>query len=1082
MGFTTDEVQQVVQQLVSTTIRQPYGALGTRQLDVPFADYQNAAAAVFLLSPRAPFYVLSLATKRLMDAVTSEANIVQQLLEAVQALSNKTFPITDLTGLANAGAALTNLNNASSARTSSFGDLSKVPAYQQFINSTNAFLQSAGSNVKLNGQLVQTPQQARAAIPGLVSQLKAAHTALDQEVRQLAQGMDNYNGVNLPSLVATSVISNAQGLLANQLAALSALTPDARLEMIRQVVIEICASQAAVKTFSSFSGPTPYLTVDGTGSLFADATHPAVPAVAVCDGLSPFASYSGHSLVDVWVDVAYPLLPKFQGTASQILPIAGGAYLFGTNIGAGVIPTDVVYVDTGTHNVGTRWVVVQVINPGQLSISGPVAAVSETNIDVSIYKAPTQSFNLPNSVIPNLLGGIDETYVIVAAQNQVLILETIDTVTNQNTVTFPPGTFNADDIANLINLSLVGFGMNLAAAAYFGTKKFGDYVNISVLGPNSARFTFLMGTPSQFNLKVGDMVAWPTTPGAQTFSRWTITALGVTWVDTTSSTFILAPSNNVYVEMGSNRRVRIFTPNAALALSLRTKVVIKDDPTAAGAIQTLGFFPGAYMQATPTTAATIAGVINGQTSAFVAGTQNNVVLATTARTEPLSVYKIVFSKWQGLGSVTNVTGTGPYVVTIVAVDPANDVSIGDIIVLRSGSTANLFFTITAVDFTTGTITATGSSSPGLDSNINVEVGPTVTAHYGMMISVPGGANSGNYYVDVQQPIPIEVNVQTNLPIPVSNGQPVSLGIVTLGNEEVTMTSLTKTMASYIFVREPVAVLTANKLVQGFVQTPYFQLPELPQALEAGDMVEIYLTGYATPDATFNIDEIDSTLLVLTVDPDMTPQPPYFTSYTFSETTAVPFARLRAGKVVNWQAFENQLNTWLGVFPVSPYFTALNALINPLLVNRTPTAVQINDARNKLLGLAGLLTIAGAQAAHSDPEFALETILDSYSVDPVASVDTLFNAFAERGLDRSLDLLLVAQFQEFFSLTTDTGSYTGNLLAAAAAVAQNDIPVNPNNNPQQLNSRLTQVAQSPDYEYDTSDGNTGPNNTPPLTDA
>ena len=459
-----------------------------------------------------------------------------------------------------------------------------------------------------------------------------------------------------------------------------------------------------------------------------------------------------------------------------------------------------------------------------------MTAVIETNINVSIYPAPTQSFNLPSSFIPNLLGGIDETYTIVAAQNQVLILQTVDTFTNQNVVTFPPGTFNADDIAAFINLSLVGFGMNLQAAGYFGTKKFGDYVNISVLGPNSARFTFLMGTPGQFNLKVGDLVAWP---NGNTFTRWTITALGTTWVDTTSTTIILGPSLSTYVEMGSNRRVRLFTPNAGLALQNRTTVTIVNDPTAAGAIQTLGFFPGSYNQATPTTAATIAGVINSQTTAFTASTQSTLIIATNARTEPLSVYKIVFSKWQGSASVTNVTGTGPFTATIVAVSPGDDVSIGDVIVLRSGSTANLFFTITAVDFTTGTIMATGTSSPGLDNNITVEVGPTFTATYGMLITVPGGANSGTYYVAEQQTIPIEVNVQVSLPIPVSNGRAVNLGVITLGNEQVAMTSPTTTMSSYMFVREPVAVLTATKSVQGFVSTPYFQLPQLPRRSKWG---------------------------------------------------------------------------------------------------------------------------------------------------------------------------------------------------------------------------------------------------------
>ncbi len=551
--------------------------------------------------------------------------------------------------------------------------------------------------------------------------------------------MDNYNAVNLPSLVATSVINNAQGMLTTQLAALTALTPDQRLQMIRQVVIELCASQAVVKQFISFSGPTPYLTVAGTGMLYADAAHPATPATAICDGLSPYALYAGHSIVDVWVDVLDPLLPKYQGNVGQIVPITGGAYFFGPDLGAGLTPTDVVYVDSGVDE-GTRWVVMQV-NPSQVRVSGPATALSDTNLQASFYPAPSTSFNLPSSLIPNLLGGIDEPYVITAGlsppppQNRVLILQTVGTTTQTRTVAITAGTYNADDLADQINLGLTGFGMNLQAAGYFATKKFADYVNISVLGLHSARFTFLSGTPATYNLNVGDMVAWPS---GSTFTRWTITALGVSWVDTTSSSSILAPSLGTYVEMGTNRRVRIFCPDAGLALSQRTKVVLVNDPTTVAALQTLGFFPGAYMQAVPTTAKTIAGIMNSQQALKLsAGTTVDVLLTTPARTEPLSVYKIVFSKWQGVGSVTGVTGAGPYVVTAVLVSPADDVSVGDILVLRSGSTAGLFFTITVVDFVTGGITATGAAAPGLDSGINVEVGPAFTATFGMVISVFG---------------------------------------------------------------------------------------------------------------------------------------------------------------------------------------------------------------------------------------------------------------------------------------------------------------------------------------------------------
>lgn len=77
MSFTTEEVQAAVERLVSTTIRRPYGALGNRQLDLLFADYQNAAACVFLLASRAPFYVLFLAALWVGAAIKTHADITE---------------------------------------------------------------------------------------------------------------------------------------------------------------------------------------------------------------------------------------------------------------------------------------------------------------------------------------------------------------------------------------------------------------------------------------------------------------------------------------------------------------------------------------------------------------------------------------------------------------------------------------------------------------------------------------------------------------------------------------------------------------------------------------------------------------------------------------------------------------------------------------------------------------------------------------------------------------------------------------------------------------------------------------------
>ena len=64
MNSISKEVDAVVERLVATSVRRPYGGLGIRQFLLPFADDQNATASGFLLAPRAPFYVLFLAAMR----------------------------------------------------------------------------------------------------------------------------------------------------------------------------------------------------------------------------------------------------------------------------------------------------------------------------------------------------------------------------------------------------------------------------------------------------------------------------------------------------------------------------------------------------------------------------------------------------------------------------------------------------------------------------------------------------------------------------------------------------------------------------------------------------------------------------------------------------------------------------------------------------------------------------------------------------------------------------------------------------------------------------------------------------------
>ena len=292
-GFSDDEIQSVVTSLVQSTIARPIDALGVRRVDISFNDIQQAAGGVFLLYPNSPFYVVALGAARALDLVTSEELLVIQLLDAVAACGRRVLPIQDVSTLFNAQAALQELQSAAAAREASFADITSLPAYQRFSSNVSAFLSGPGQTVKDGGEIVQTPQEAQAAIPALVTQLQSAHTDLVTAVTQLAAAIADFNSLNLPSVVASSVIGNAQTLVGQSATTMNALTPTQRLEQVRQTVLNLLASLGIVATFGSFQKPSEFLSITGTGFSFADATHPANPAVLTSDHGGAFGVITG---------------------------------------------------------------------------------------------------------------------------------------------------------------------------------------------------------------------------------------------------------------------------------------------------------------------------------------------------------------------------------------------------------------------------------------------------------------------------------------------------------------------------------------------------------------------------------------------------------------------------------------------------------------------------------------------------------------------------------------------------------------------------------------------------------------------
>lgn len=324
-NYTDDEVSTAVGKLVQGSIRRPYGILGERRTLDSFDDTMDAAAGVFILTPSSPFYVVLLGALRLKDAVNGVITDALDLLDAVTSTGRRVKPLTNITSLGNARSALLALENASAARDTAFNEIGEAPAFQRFDRHTDRFLDDAAGSIKVGENITQTPQAARKSLGTLVSTLTAAFQDVQRRAQLLSVGIENYNSLNLPALLAQGVISKTRSVLDDRISQLESLTPTQRLEFLRETALDVLAGKAVVKGFGSLAKSGEFVPIEGKGVLFSDATHPGNAAIVLSAKLDPYIIVPGADSLTFVVDsgptmtipIQQSFLAKLEGTGRE---------------------------------------------------------------------------------------------------------------------------------------------------------------------------------------------------------------------------------------------------------------------------------------------------------------------------------------------------------------------------------------------------------------------------------------------------------------------------------------------------------------------------------------------------------------------------------------------------------------------------------------------------------------------------------------------------------------------------------------------------------------------------------------------
>lgn len=1061
MPFSSDDIQASIEKLVLSSIRRPFDTLGTRRIDVSFSDVQEAAAGVFLLVTSAPFYVAFLGAQALLTQITSEMSLVEALLDAIEATGRSVFPIKDLTSLNNASTALFELEAAVGRRSQNFRTIENVPAYQRFKTNLDQFLSTAGSNIKANGTIVQTPQEARAAIPGLVTSLQASHTELVRRVAVLASALDDYAKVNLPALVAAGVISRARQLVQQHTQTLEGLEETDRLRVIRSIVLDLLSSKAVVKKYGSFAAPASVLTVSGTGAPYDDAFRPALGATIVGDLNGPFSIVSGKNTIDLRLDTV--VTAKVAGLVDSIAQVSGYKAQFNRALGSfvadGVAIGDVLYVPGGP-NSNTRWMVLSVA-ANALQAMGSTIPQTAGSTGIEIWPKADESIPLALSYVASIEGSVREPFDPIFGVSDTLTLGISGTPV---TLVLTAGPQSAQQIATTLNSQLAGFGFGgvVVAEPYLSPLRYDGIVDV-VVGGITGTFTLQSGQLDGLGLVVGDLLQILSGPNAGLVVTLTV-------VDGTSPiTFVrgddaaLVTATGVRIQIGpAGRKIRVRYQDPASALASSRTLSVGSDSLSAGAAFVLGFPTGATFTSRQTRAAELVVDFNSKMARARAARVLTPVTATAfGRSKPANTSTVVLYKFRGQGAVTAAPAT-----VVVGVDGgllAAGVEVGDALVLRSGADPDSVWTITLVTDTS--LTATGGITTTSAAVVDIEVGPALAAPAGRLLQITSGPNVGEYTVVGTSVVPFDLLIDGTLPA-FKDGftQPVFFS-ASLNAETISVSSKNTTVASRVTMNGAGAlVLSSATPLVGSGTTTWFKPPSIPADLRAGDHLDVYLSDYKTPSESFELLLVDKAGGIVQLDHPISS----VTSWVFGDQ-APPFARLRSGRVFDYAILQTQLTAWASLPVNKPtFFVELNRFLNPLLVSANPTDAQLNDARAFLLTMVSVLSTAGAALTSSPEAATLEAALESYIVEPVPEVDTLFKTFKEKGSDRAIDLLTEGQFTTFFGLSLDGASYAGDMQEKMRLVARQDLPVRKVDRDDASASRQIAEVEDVDFEYSKDD--------------
>lgn len=301
----------------------------------------------------------------------------------------------------------------------------------------------------------------------------------------------------------------------------------------------------------------------------------------------------------------------------------------------------------------------------------------------------------------------------------------------------------------------------------------------------------------------------------------------------------------------------------------------------------------------------------------------------------------------------------------------------------------------------------------------IPAGAVTTSRANKTLVIRSGTNAGSYRIDSNSGTSIVVSSSTPFQDVGATNQ--SWAII---EDKLVLTSKSQTLSSRLMI----GVATANTEL-GLTHGTYNGSTTGFRAASSGTDIDFLREDVVKGDILRIPTEGDRTILERSEDKQLEVSPPlsvYASNLDFSILSAAAVA---------YEAFIADLTAWEVVKESSAFredISELDRVLNPLLVNKTPSLALLGDARSTAESLRELLR-------NTSPE-GLADVLEGFTVARVSRMEASLNMLQERSLDRAYDALLSGQVAAFFGLDKDEASLSGHMLKSMRSVVQDDLPV------------------------------------------